>query len=440
MGGIAAIAKSMGHKVTGSDANVYPPMSIQLTSLGIELTQGFDPAQLSPEPDVVVVGNAMSRGNPCVEYILDRNLNYTSGPQWLSENVLKNRWVIAASGTHGKTSTSSMIAWILEYAGLQPGFLIGGIPENFGISARLGEDPFFVIEADEYDSAFFDKRSKFVHYHPRTLVINNLEFDHADIFENLAAIQKQFHHLLRILPSTGLALVPNDDDNIEEVLEQGFWSDIQNIGEQWQSKNQSPDGSHFDVLFEGRQYGRLNWKLIGQHNVHNALMAIAAAKHAGVKPELAIEALGQFVNAKRRMELRGVVHDIHVYDDFAHHPTAIQTTLEGLRKKVGNQRIFAVLEPRSATMKMGVHQSTLGKSWYLADEVLLLQPDNLSWDMHELADNSQVPIEIYACIEDIIDELLKKLRPHDHVLIMSNGGFGGIHEKLLHKLSTHEFL
>ncbi|MDC0601490.1 UDP-N-acetylmuramate:L-alanyl-gamma-D-glutamyl-meso-diaminopimelate ligase [Aliiglaciecola sp.] len=439
MGGIAAIAKSMGHKVTGSDANVYPPMSTQLASLGIELTQGFDPAQLQPEPDIVIVGNAMSRGNPCVEYILDRNLNYTSGPQWLSEHVLKQRWVIAASGTHGKTSTSSMIAWILEYAGLKPGFLIGGIPENFGLSARLGDSPFFVIEADEYDSAFFDKRSKFVHYHPRTLVINNLEFDHADIFDDLAAIQRQFHHLMRILPSDGLALVPFDDANVQTVLDQGCWSDIQQIGLEWQCKNASADGSEFDVYHDGKLCARLSWQLIGQHNVNNALMAIAAARHAGVQPQLAIEALGQFVNAKRRMETRGVVKDITVYDDFAHHPTAIKTTLAGLRNKVGEQRIFAVLEPRSATMKMGVHQDSLAQSWQLADEVLLFQPDNLSWSLNELIAQSDVSTQVYDDIENIIEDLLSKVKPQDHILIMSNGGFNGIHEKLLEKLTKHDF-
>ncbi|GAA0856428.1 UDP-N-acetylmuramate:L-alanyl-gamma-D-glutamyl-meso-diaminopimelate ligase [Aliiglaciecola litoralis] len=438
MGGIAAIAKSMGHKVTGSDANVYPPMSTQLEALGIELTQGFEPAQLSPEPDIVIVGNAMSRGNPCVEYILERNLNYTSGPQWLSEHVLKQRWVIAASGTHGKTSTSSMIAWILEYAGLNPGFLIGGIPENFGISARLGESPFFVIEADEYDCAFFDKRSKFVHYHPRTLIINNLEFDHADIFDDLAAIQKQFHHLMRILPSNGLALVPTQNENIEQVLQMGCWSEVQRTGEKWQARNQTADGSAFDIYCDDKLCQRLSWNLIGQHNVDNALMAVAAARHAGVQPALAIEALSQFVNAKRRMELRGVINDIHVYDDFAHHPTAIKTTLQGLRNKVGPARIFAVFEPRSATMKLGVHQHTLAQSWQSADAVLLFQPNNLNWSLNELIANSDVPTQVFNDINDIVNSLATTLKPNDHVVIMSNGGFGGIHDKLIEKLRNYE--
>ncbi|MFA3791435.1 UDP-N-acetylmuramate:L-alanyl-gamma-D-glutamyl-meso-diaminopimelate ligase [Aliiglaciecola sp. SL4] len=439
MGGIAAIAKSMGHHVSGSDANVYPPMSTQLESLGIPLTQGFDPSQLSPEPDIVIIGNAMSRGNPCVEEVLNRNLNYTSGPQWLSENVLKQRWVIAASGTHGKTTTASMIAWILEYAGLQPGFLIGGVPENFGISARLGESPFFVIEADEYDSAFFDKRSKFVHYHPRTLVLNNLEFDHADIFEDLAAIQKQFHHLIRILPGNGLALAPAADENIAQVLKQGCWSSVQYLGTDWQVENQSDDGSEFDVLLNNTNMGRVNWSLIGQHNVHNGIMAIAAARHAGVKPELAIEALGQFVNAKRRMETRGVVNNITVYDDFAHHPTAITTTLEGLRHKVKDARIFAVLEPRSATMKMGVHKNTLAKSWSSADQVLLFQPDNLDWSLAQLTAGSEVPAQVYDNVDDIITALLQSVAPGDHILVMSNGGFSGIHSRLLEQLAKHEF-
>lgn len=438
MGGIAAIAKSMGHKVTGSDANVYPPMSTQLESLGIELTQGFSTEQLSPEPDMVIVGNAMSRGNPCVEYLLERNLNYTSGPQWLSENVLKQRWVIAVSGTHGKTSTSSMVAWILEYAGLKPGFLIGGIPENFGVSARLGESPFFVIEADEYDCAFFDKRSKFVHYHPRTLVINNLEFDHADIFENLAAIQKQFHHLMRTLPANGLALVPHENENIEHVLQQGCWSEVQRTGEQWQARNQTPAGNEFDVYCDGKLCDRLVWQLIGQHNVDNGLMAIAAARHAGVQPKLAIQALGTFVNAKRRMELRGVVNNIHVYDDFAHHPTAIKTTLQGLRNKVGQNKIVAVFEPRSATMKMGIHQHTLAQSWQDADQVLLFGPDNLNWSLDELISQSDVSTQVFSNIDSIVESLIENLVPGDHVVIMSNGGFGGIHNKLIDKLRSND--
>lgn len=438
MGGIAAIAKSMGHTVTGSDLNVYPPMSTQLESLGIQLTQGFDPAQLDPEPDVVIIGNALSRGNPAIEYILERNINYTSGPQWLSENVLKDRWVIAASGTHGKTSTSSMVAWILECAGLEPGFLIGGIPENFGVSARLGKSPFFVIEADEYDSAFFDKRSKFVHYRPRTLIINNLEFDHADIFDDLAAIQKQFHHLMRILPSNGLALIPDADTNIQQVIEMGCWSEIQTFGKDWQTNLIKDDGSEFEVKLNGESCGTVNWQLFGEHNVHNGIMAIAAARHAGVKPALAIEALCTFVNAKRRMEFLGKENGVTVYDDFAHHPTAIRTTLQGLRHKVGNERILAVLEPRSATMRMGVHQQTLVDSWQQADEVYLFKPDNLSWSMDELIATSNVKVNIYKDIDALVDAVSNEAKPKDHVLIMSNGGFGGIHKKLLTEIKRVE--
>ncbi|MEP2651582.1 MAG: UDP-N-acetylmuramate:L-alanyl-gamma-D-glutamyl-meso-diaminopimelate ligase, partial [Paraglaciecola sp.] len=362
MGGIAALAKSMGHKVTGADANVYPPMSSQLESLGIELFEGWDPSQFKVElsssdgsdtqygePDVVIIGNALSRGNRAVEYVLDRNLPYISGPQWLLENVLKDRWVLAVSGTHGKTTTSSILAWILEYAGLEPGFLIGGIPQNFEVSARLGKHPFFVIEADEYDSAFFDKRSKFVHYRPRTLIMNNLEFDHADIFDDLAAIQKQFHHLLRMVPNNGLVLSPKSDKALLRVLDMGCWTPVQFTGTDWQANNLIADGSEFEVLFKGEKQGVVKWNLVGEHNVNNALMAIAAAHHVGVQCPVAIESLIEFVNVKRRMEVKGVVNDVTLYDDFAHHPSAIATTIDGLRAKVGDGRIIAVLEPRSNT-------------------------------------------------------------------------------------------
>lgn len=439
MGGIAAIAKAMGHEVTGSDANVYPPMSTQLEALGIELTEGFAPSQLSPEPDIVIIGNAMSRGNPSVEYILERNLRYISGPQWLSENVLKDRWVLAVSGTHGKTTTSSMLAWVLEYAGMEPGFLIGGIPENFGLSARLGKSPFFVIEADEYDSAFFDKRSKFVHYHPRTLILNNLEFDHADIFDDLKAIQKQFHHLLRILPANGLAIAPKSDANLATVLDMGCWSPVQYLGSDWRASDASADGSEFNVTLAENDLGRVKWPLIGQHNVHNALMAIAAARHAGIEPQLAIEALGKFVNVKRRMEHRGTVNSVTVYDDFAHHPSAIKTTLDGLRKKVGQERILAVLEPRSATMKMGVHQTTLPTSWSDADQVFLFEPGNLSWSIDDLTKHSQVEVAVFSDLALLVESILQSVQVGDHILVMSNGGFGGIHQQLLDRLAIHEF-
>ena len=434
MGGIAAIAKALGHKVTGSDANVYPPMSTQLEELGIELTEGYNPSQFSTQPDIVVIGNALSRGNEAVEYVLDRNLPYTSGPQWLLENVLKDRWVLAVAGTHGKTSTSSMLAWILEFADMNPGFLIGGIPQNFGVSARLGDSPFFVIEADEYDSAFFDKRSKFVHYRPRTLVLNNLEFDHADIFDDLTDIQKQFHHLMRMLPNNGLALAPKHDNNLTKVLDMGCWSPVQFIGGDWQVSNASAEGSAFDVEFKGDKLGRVTWGLFGQHNVNNGLMAIAAARHAGVPADIAIEALGKFVNVKRRMEIKGVINEITLYDDFAHHPTAIASTINGLRAKVGNARILAVLEPRSNTMKMGVHKNTLAASWSKADQVFIYEPSNLQWSMEELLAQSDVTASLYKDMEILVKSIISYAQPGDHILIMSNGSFGGIHQTLIDEL------
>ena len=350
MGGIAVLAKQQGHKVTGSDLNVYPPMSTQLEEQGIELVQGYDPSQLDPAPDMVVIGNAMSRGNPCVEYVLDRNLPYTSGPEWLRDNVLQQRWVIGVAGTHGKTTTASMVAWILEHAGLEPGFLIGGVPGNFPFSARLGKAPFFVIEADEYDCAFFDKRSKFVHYRPRTLIMNNLEYDHADIFPDLASIQRQFHHLVRTVPSNGRILMPAHDPALAEVRTMGCWSEVELVegdGANWQAKLLKEDGSAFVVLLNGDVQGEVHWSGLGRHSVHNGLMAIAAARHAGVRTADGIAALSEFVMPKRRMELRGEVAGIKVYDDFAHHPTAIATTIAGLRANVGTARILAVLEPRS---------------------------------------------------------------------------------------------
>ena len=410
-------------------------MSTQLEALGIELTQGFGEDQFEPQPDMVVIGNALSRGNLAVEYVLNRGIPYTSGPQWLLENVLKDRWVLAVSGTHGKTSTSSMLAWILESAGMSPGFLIGGIPQNFDISARLGETPFFVIEADEYDSAFFDKRSKFVHYRPRTLVINNIEFDHADIFDSIADIQKQFHHLIRMIPGNGLVIAPKTDNQITQVLDKGCWSPVQFVGSDWKVENGSADGSEFDVIYKGKSFGRVKWPLLGQHNVQNAMMAIIAARHAGVLPEVAIEALSGFVNAKRRMEILGTVNGITVYDDFAHHPTAIATTLEGLRAKVGDARILAVLEPRSNTMKMGVHKQTLAKSWSAADQVFIYEPSNLSWSMDALLAQSDVTALLHNDLNILEKSILSYVKPGDHVLIMSNGGFGGIHQRLLQKLS-----
>lgn len=438
MGGIAAIAKQLGHRVTGSDANVYPPMSTQLEQQGIDLIQGYDPSQLDPAPDLVIVGNAMSRGNPCVEYMLERNLPYTSGPEWLRDHVLQSRWVVAVAGTHGKTSTASMVAWILEDAGLQPGFLIGGVPGNFPVSARLGESPFFVIEADEYDCAFFDKRSKFVHYRPRTLIMNNLEYDHADIFPDLAAIQRQFHHLVRTVPGTGRLLVPAHDEALAQVLQMGCWSEVEQVdgeGAHWQAKLLASDGSQFEVWLDGQSIGELSWQGMGAHNVHNALMAIAAARHAGVRPADAIAAMSRFVMPKRRMELKGEVAGIRVYDDFAHHPTAIATTLAGLRARVGQARILAVLEPRSNTMKLGVHQKELSASLAQADAAFLFAPADLGWDIQQVASEAPVPTLVCHDLTLLIRQLVAVARPGDQILVMSNGGFGGIHEKLLTALA-----
>lgn len=436
MGGIAAIAKSLGHKVTGADANVYPPMSTQLEQLGIELTQGWDPAQLEPAPDLVIIGNALSRGNPAVEYVLNTNLRYTSGPQWLAEQVLFDRWVLAVSGTHGKTTTSTMLAWILEQAGLKPGFLIGGIPQNFDCSARLGESPFFVIEADEYDTAFFDKRSKFVHYRPRTLVINNLEYDHADIFPDLAAIQRQFHHLLRTVPANGLVLSAEDTPAIKQTLDMGCWSERQSYGNAWRAELLQADGSHFALYFNNDKLGELRWALNGQHNVDNAVMAIAAARHAGVPVAVALEALAGFIAPKRRMELKANIADIKVYDDFAHHPTAISTTLQGIRNKVGHDRVLAVLEPRSNTMRMGVHQAALPLALALADQVFLYEPANANWSLDALTRALAPKAGLSHEIDELVAQLCAEAKPSDSIVIMSNGGFGGIHDKLISALKA----
>ncbi len=438
MGGIALLARALGHRVSGSDANVYPPMSTQLEAAGIELMEGYHPEHLQPVPDVVVVGNAMSRGNPAVEYLLNQGLPYTSGPQWLSEQVLQGRWVLAVAGTHGKTSTASMLAWLLEDAGLSPGFLIGGVPENFGVSARLGESPFFVVEADEYDTAFFDKRSKFVHYRPRTLVLNNLEFDHADIFDDLLMIQRQFHHLVRTVPSQGRIVAPLNDGNIHEVLDMGCWTPVEyfdpEIEAGWHAEAASADGHCFDVICEGERAGRVDWSLIGSHNVANALAALAAARHAGVPAEQAIASLTGFRNVKRRMELRGEVHGIRVYDDFAHHPTAIATTLEGLRRQVGKARIIALLEPRSNTMKMGVHAQLLADSLTAADQVLVFEPPDLRWDLAAALSPLGAYAERFSDTAELVRRVVELAVPGDHLLVMSNGGFEGIHQRLLDAL------
>jgi UDP-N-acetylmuramate: L-alanyl-gamma-D-glutamyl-meso-diaminopimelate ligase len=436
MGGIALIARELGHTVTGSDANVYPPMSTQLEAAGITLTEGYDPSQLEPQPDVVVVGNAMSRGNPCVEVILDKGMPYTSGPQWLAEHVLADRWVLAVAGTHGKTTTSSMLAWILEYANLKPGFLIGGVPANFGLSARAGDAPFFVVEADEYDTAFFDKRSKFVHYHPRTAVLNNMEFDHADIFDSLADIQRQFHHLVRTIPSSGLIVAPKNDQAINQTLEKGCWTPVEtfDLGD-WATANENLDGTAFDVVFKGESQGRLSWMLSGEHNVSNALAAIAAARHAGVPADVSISALAEFENVKRRMELRGTEKGVRVFDDFAHHPTAIDKTLRGLRAQVGEQKIIAVLEPRSNTMRMGVLADRLVDSLAEADEVLVYAPSTLNWDAEGvllgLGDKLIVAHETQA----IVDRIAQTVSADQYVLVMSNGGFENIHQRILDALA-----
>lgn len=437
MGGAAVLARQLGHKVTGSDANVYPPMSTLLESQGIDIIEGFDPSQLDPAPDLVVIGNAMSRGNPCVEHVLNTNLRYTSGPQWLQEFLLHDRWVLAVSGTHGKTTTSSMLAWILEDCGYQPGFLVGGVLGNFGVSARLGESMFFVVEADEYDSAFFDKRSKFVHYHPRTLVMNNLEFDHADIFDDLEAIKRQFHHLVRTVPSNGRILAPKQSDAIEDVLERGCWSETEFSGDKgdWQAEKRVADGSEFDVLFQGEKVGVVKWNLVGDHNVDNALMAIASARHVGVTPDLACESLAKFINTKRRLELKGEVNGVTVYDDFAHHPTAIELTLGGLRNKVGSDKIIAVLEPRSATMKRGVHKDTLAASLHQADEVFLYQPDNIDWSVDDIVNQCTQTAQASSDINQLVDNIVNQAESGSHILVMSNGGFEGIHGKLLDKLA-----
>ena len=390
--------------------------------------------------DIVVIGNALSRGNPAVEAVLEQGLRYTSGAQWLLDYVLQDRWVLAVAGTHGKTSTASLLAWLLEDNKLSPGFLIGGIPGNFGISARLGETPFFVVEADEYDTAFFDKRSKFVHYHPRTLILNNLEYDHADIFPNIEAIQTQFHHLLRTVPANGLVISHADEPYLDQTIEKGCWTPIEYFsGKQtkhWQIKPVTEDGLEFDVLFNTTKVATAKWSMLGEHNMQNALAAIAAARHVGVPPELSVESLSTFKGIKRRMEVRGVINNITVYDDFAHHPTAIQLTLDGLRKNVGKKRIIAILEPRSNTMKMGVHKETLADSLSLADHVYLYQTDNLDWDIAaELKKNSS-PVEVFSSTQAIIDKVLTEVKMDDHIVIMSNGGFENIHQRILDALKN----
>lgn len=439
MGGIAILARSLGHKVTGSDSNVYPPMSTLLAEQGIDIISGYDPEQLSPVPDLIIVGNTMKRGNPCVEVMLEQGLPYISAPQWLHDTILSQRWVLAVAGTHGKTTTAGMLTWILEYCGYKPGFVIGGIPGNFTVPARLGESDFFVIEADEYDSAFFDKRSKFVHYCPRTLILNNIEFDHADIFDDLKAIRKQFHHLIRLIPEHGRIIYPEDDINIKQTLAMGCWSEQESVGDNscWHVKKKKNDASHFEVLYEGTAVAEVQWQLIGEHNMHNGLMAIIAAHHIGITPQHACEALNQFINARRRLELYGQVNNISVYDDFAHHPTAILATLGALRAKVGGiARIIAVFEPRSNTMKMGKCTQDIAPALGQADEVFLFQPKNIDWWVTDIANACVQPAHWSVDIDDLVNMIVKTAKPGDHILIMSNGSFEGIHQKLLNKLAT----
>ncbi len=445
MGGIAQLAKALGHKVTGSDANIYPPMSTQLAATGIELHSGYEPTPLDPPPDTVIIGNALTRGNPSVEYILNKGLHYTSGPQWLADNVLLGRWVLAVAGTHGKTTTASILAWILEYAGLNPGFLIGGVPKNFTASARLGDFQYFVVEADEYDTAFFDKRSKFVHYHPKTLVLNNLEMDHADIFDNLEQIQRQFHHLVRTIPANGKIIYPLADIALQQVLDMGCWTptetlaiSIDNIATDeiatWQISDASPDGRTFKVLAFEKPIGTINWQHTGQHNMANALAALAAAYQVGIAPGVAIEALDNFKGVRRRMETYGCINNITVYDDFAHHPTAIHTSIAGLRAHKPNSRILAVLELRSNTMRLGTHGEQLAMALDAADQVYIYTPPELNWDVATTLNSLKDRLHTYPQVTEIIEALVVQARSGDSILIMSNGGFENIQQRLLDTL------
>jgi UDP-N-acetylmuramate: L-alanyl-gamma-D-glutamyl-meso-diaminopimelate ligase len=464
MGGIAAIAKAAGFHVTGSDLNVYPPMSTQLTALGIDFVQGYGADQLNLRPDIVVVGNALSRGSPVVEAMLDRGMPYTSGPLWLAEQVLKDRHVLAVAGTHGKTTTSSMLTWILEHAGLDPGFLIGGVPTNFDCTARLGSSPYFVIEADEYDTAFFDKRAKFVHYRPRTAILNNLEYDHADIYPDVASIRRQFNQLLRTVPSAGRLIVNGDDEELATTLEMGCWTPCETFGAprdhtalggplqgsaapggatrgsagqgvaDWTARDEGGESARFSVLLHGKVVADVEWDLLGKHNVLNALAAIAAAAHVGVTPERSARALREFRGVKRRMEIRGVVAGVTLYDDFAHHPTAIETTLQGLRARVGAARIIAVLEPRSNTMKLGVHRDQLAPALALADRAWFLNSADLGWDLPGAVNSLGARAGFVRSVDALVQSLADDAQAGDHILVMSNGGFGGLHDKLLAEL------
>ncbi|CAD6508989.1 UDP-N-acetylmuramate:L-alanyl-gamma-D-glutamyl-meso-diaminopimelate ligase [Candidatus Profftia tarda] len=442
MGGLALLARSLGHHVTGSDSNVYPPMSTLLEKEGINIMEGYHPLHIAPRTDLAIIGNAMARGNPCVEIILEQGIPYVSGPQWLHDEILQYRWVIAVAGTHGKTTTAGMIAWILEERGYEPGFLIGGIPGNFNVSARIGNSPFFVIEADEYDSAFFDKRAKFVHYCPRILILNNLEFDHADIFEDLKEIQKQFHHLVRLVPEKGHIIFPSNDANLKQVIEMGCWStqeEIKGKQENWNTLQLNNEASNFEVLLGGKVIGAVHWSLIGEYNMHNGLMAIVAAHHLGISPSDSCRSLVDFINAHNRLELIGEVFGVKVYYDFAHHPTAIMSTIGALRSKIGKTaRILAVLEPRSNTMKMGISKNDLAPAMSCADEVFLFQPPNISLLVLEVAKYCIQPVHCSADIDFLVNMIAKKAQPDDYILIMSNGDFEGIKDKILKTLKDKE--
>lgn len=443
MGGIAALARAAGHRVTGSDRSVYPPMSDQLAALGIELIEGYEPDQLELNPEVVVVGNVMSRGNPLIEALLESKIPYTSGPQWLARHVLAQRWTLAVAGTHGKTTTSSVLAWILEYAGLDPGFLIGGVPGNFNVTARLGGGKHFVVEADEYDTAFFDKRAKFVHYRPRTAVLNNLEHDHADIYPDVASIQWQFHQLLRMVPRNGLVVANSGDANVMHVIDMGCWTPVERFSATvsgdtawYVAAAADSDYSSFTIMEGNRRVGDVAWSMLGRHNAENALAAVLAARHAGVAIETAIAALKEFKGIRRRMEVRGVVDGITVYDDFAHHPTAVETTIDGLRRRIGPARLIAVLEPRSNTMKLGTHRDALARSLARADHVWMYQGPSVQWDVAGSVASLGERASVATSIDQLVAALDQALVAGDHVLIMSNGGFDGVHAKLLERLAT----
>ena len=437
MGGVALIARELGHIVTGSDLNIYPPMSDALLEAGIEIRLGYAPSTIDKNVDLVIIGNTISRNNPSVDYVLNNNLNYISGAQWMGENVLRHQHVLAVSGTHGKTTTTALFAWILETAGLQPGFLIGGVPKNFKETSRLGAGKYFVIEADEYDTVFYDKRSKFLHYHPNTLIINNIEYDHADIFPDLEAIKKQFQILLRTVPSNGTVIYPESDQAIADVISRGCYGTPIVIGNEkgWHAKLMHIDGSAFDCYYGAEKRASICWSLLGNHNIHNALAAIAAADSIGVAMTDIVRAFATFDNVKRRLEIRGCVNNITVYDDFAHHPTAIATTIDGLRKKVGKARIIAIAQLGSNSMKMGAHRDTLGLSFSAADEIHILRPEDRSWDLESVFKPVKDRVVLHESVDNIVDLVSKRVHPKDHLLVMSNKGFDGIHEKLLKKLA-----